>query len=564
MVNASKQTRRQPVILGGSLGECVHVAGIHNVLNLAAEVGYRTVFLGPAVSVPEFVAAIREVDPDVVAVSYRLTPETGETIARGFATAVVEAGLANRRYLFGGTPPVAERVRQIPLFQAVFSGHEPLEEVIAYLRGDGSRDAGEDDYPQDLISRMRWKAPFPIIRHHFGLPTVAETVAGIRQIAESRCLDVVSLGPDQDAQENFFHPERQDPRRKGAGGVPVRSAEDYRALYAASRCGNYPLMRCYCGTDDLLRLGALQLETIHNAWLVVPLFWFNAMDGRGPHDLVESIRVHQELIAWHAERGVPVEVNEPHHWGLRDAPDVVFVVASYLSAYNARAFGVRDYIAQYMFNSPPGHTDRMDLAKMLACIDLVESLSDGDSFRIYRQTRTGLLSHPVDPDEARGQLAASTYVQMALRPHIVHVVGYSEADHAATAEEVIASCRTARRVIQNCLQGMPDLTADPALAARRRELVEEARVLLRAITALGERDTADPLTDPANLARAVAYGLLDAPHLKNNRFARGEVVTRMIDGKCVAVDPASGRPLREEERIRRLLAEVAPALARSF
>ncbi len=41
-------------------------------------------------------------------------------------------------------------------------------------------------------------------------------------------LHVISLGIDQDAQEHFFHPERQDVRRKGAGGVPVRSADDYR------------------------------------------------------------------------------------------------------------------------------------------------------------------------------------------------------------------------------------------------------------------------------------------------------------------------------------------------
>ena len=29
-------------------------------------------------------------------------------------------------------------------------------------------------------------------------------------------------------------------------------------------------------------------------------------------------------------------MNESHHWSLRDAPDVVAVVAAFLSAYNAR------------------------------------------------------------------------------------------------------------------------------------------------------------------------------------------------------------------------------------
>ena len=93
------------------------------------------------------------------------------------------------------------------------------------------------------------KSPYPLIRHHFGLPTMEETRLGIERIAESQVLDVISLGIDQDAQENFFDPERQDLRRKGAGGVPVRKREDYEVLFAASRRGNYPLMRTYSGTD---------------------------------------------------------------------------------------------------------------------------------------------------------------------------------------------------------------------------------------------------------------------------------------------------------------------------
>ena len=208
-----------------------------------------------------------------------------------------------------------------------------------------------------------------MIRHHFGLPTLEATCRGIEQIAEAQVLDVISLGIDQDAQENFFHPERQDPRRTGAGGVPVRTAEDYRALYAASRRGNYPLLRTYSGTDDFIRLAEMYIETINIAWCAIPLFWFNQMDGRGPWDLEGSIREHQQVMTWYGQHDIPVELNEPHHWGMRDAPDVVFVVAAYLSAYNARAFGVKDYIAQLMFNSPPGLSDAMDLAKMLAVLD---------------------------------------------------------------------------------------------------------------------------------------------------------------------------------------------------
>ena len=536
-------------VVAGALGECVHVAGVMNFLRLAEAAGWRTVFLGPAVPVKRVLSAAHEEKADLVAVSYRLTPETGERLLGEFAEAADDLHSGGVCFAFGGTPPVAERARAIGFFERVFDGSEPVEMVLAYLKGQRHADLVEADYPQTAVERIAWKAPFPILRHHFGLPTVEATREGIQRIAEALILDLISLGTDQDAQANFFHPERQDPRRTGAGGVPVRSADDYRSLYAASRRGNYPLMRTYSGTDDFIPLAEMYVETINIAWCAIPIFWFNRMDGRGPWDLEGSIREHQRLMAWYGERGIPVELNEPHHWGMRDAPDVVSVVAAYLSAYNARAFGVGDYIAQFMFNSPSGLSEAMDLAKMLACLDLIEPLT-GPGFRIWRQTRTGLLSYPLDRDAARAHLAASVYLQMALHPHIVHVVGHSEAHHAATAEDVIEACKLARRAIENALHGQPAMTADPVVQRRRQELVEEASVTLQGIRALAGPQLPDPLTDPATLAGAVTTGLLDAPHLQNNPFARGQIVARIDSrGACVAIDPATGQPLSEEQRI---------------
>jgi methylmalonyl-CoA mutase cobalamin-binding subunit len=393
-------------VIAGAIGECVHIAGAMNFLRLAEAAGWRTVFLGPAVSVEQMIEAARREKADLVGVSYRLTPETGERLLGQFAEAASDLHEAGVRFAFGGTPPVAERVRAIGFFERVFDGSEAPDTVLAYLKGQTAAIPAETDFPQTTVERIHWKSPFPVIRHHFGLPTLEATRRGIEQIAEAQVLDVISLGIDQDAQENFFHPERQDPRRTGAGGVPVRTPEDYRALYTASRRGNYPLLRTYSGTDDFIKLAEMYLETINIAWCAIPLFWFNQMDGRGPWDLEGSIREHQRVMAWYGEHGLPVELNEPHHWGMRDAPDVVFVVAAYLSAYNARAFGVKDYIAQLMFNSPPGLSDAMDLAKMLAVLDLIEPLA-GPDFHIWQQTRTGLLSYPLDPDAARAHLAAS-------------------------------------------------------------------------------------------------------------------------------------------------------------
>jgi hypothetical protein len=173
----------------------------------------------------------------------------------------------------------------------------------------------------------------------------------------------------------------------------------------------------------------------------------------------------------------------------------------------------------------------------------------------------------MDPDAARAHLATSVYLQMALRPHVVHVVGHTEAHHAATAADVIEACKLARRAIENALRGQPDMTAAPAVQQRKQELIRDAQITLDAIRALQSEPTQmnssqaqdkalagpgvpDPLTDPVTLARAVTTGVLDAPHLRNNAFGRGQVVTRIDQrGACVAVDPATARELSEWEPI---------------
>lgn len=541
-------------VISGALGECVHIAGVSKFLRLAESAGWQTLFLGPAVPVEKMIDTVRQVFTDskkgdeiLVGVSYRLTPETGERLLGQFAEEAAELHEAGVRFVFGGTPPVVERAKDIGFFERTFDGTEPVEAVLAYLKGQ-VLERSEENFPQKTVERIKWKSPYPLLRHHFGLPSMQATIDGIAKIAEAQVLDVISLGIDQDAQANFFHPERQDPRRRGAGGVPVRSADDYRNLYQASRGGNYPLLRTYSGTDDFLRLAEMYIETINNAWCAIPLYWFNQMDGRGPWDLEGSIREHQKVMAWYEERGIPVELNEPHHWGMRDASDVIFVVSAFLSAYNARAFGVKDYISQLMFNSPAGLSDGMDLAKMLAVLEIIEPLR-GEDFHIWRQTRTGLLSYPVEIEAARAHLSASIYLQMTLRPHIVHIVGYTEADHAATADEVIAAGRMARRAIENAM-GQPDMTLATEVQARKEELIQEVRLTLESIRSLAASDVADPWIDPTTLARAVTLGVLDAPQLRNNPFALGQIITRIDErGACACVDPLTGNTLSEKERI---------------
>lgn len=538
-------------VVAAALGECVHVAGVIKFIRIAEEAGWRTIFLGPAVSIEDLLETAINENADLVGVSYRLTPETGERLLGEFAEAADDLHSQGVQFAFGGTPPVAARAKSLGFFDIVFEGGEPPDQVLRYLKGQADGLENQTDFPQTAIKRIRWKSPYPLLRHHFGLPTMQATLEGIEQIADSQAVDVISLGIDQDAQENFFHPERQDPRQKGAGGVPVRSIEDYRELFAATRRGNFPLLRTYSGTDDFIDLAEVYVDSINIAWCAIPLFWFNQMDGRGPWDLEGSIHEHQRVMEWYGKRNIPVELNEPHHWGMRDATDVIFCVSAFLSAYNAKFFGVEDYIAQLMFNSPPGLSDAMDLAKMLAVLDLITPLAD-DKFRIWRQTRTGLLSYPVEIDAARGHLVASIYLQMSLEPHIVHIVGHTEADHAATSADVIEAANLARRAIENAITGQPDMSADPYIKQRREQLVAESNITIQAIKDLSLSETVDPLIDPQTLSQSVKVGIMDAPHLRNNKFASGKINTRILHGSCVAVD-LSGKPLIEQDRINQLI-----------
>jgi len=539
--------KKEKTIVACALGECVHVAGVMNFLRMAEQAGWHTVFLGPATPIQTAIQAAEDNNADLLAVSYRLTPETGERLLAQFAESADHLRERGVQFAFGGTPPVAERALALGFFDIIFDGSQNYEEIMAFLKGEKARVKSALDYPSTTVERVRWKAPYPLLRHHFGLPSMEATIAGIHKIADARVLDVISLGIDQDAQENFFHPEKQDARRTGAGGVPVRSVQDYRDLYAASRRGNFPLLRTYSGTDDFIRLAEVYVESMHNAWAAIPLLWFNRMDGRGPWDLEGSIREHQKVMEWYGAHDIPVELNEPHHWGMRDAPDVIFVVSAYLAAYNARAFGVREYIAQMMFNSPPGTSDAMDLAKMAALLEMEAEL-ENENFRVWRQTRTGLLSYPLEPAAARAHLSASIYAQMALHPHIVHIVGHTEAHHAATADDIIEACLMARRSIENALAGQPNMLQDPAIQHRKNHLMAEARLTLQAIHNLGSDTQADPFTDPHNLSEAVRLGILDAPHLKNNPFAPGTIQTRIINGSCEVVDEA-GKIIAEKERL---------------
>ncbi|MDF1538336.1 MAG: cobalamin B12-binding domain-containing protein [Candidatus Thorarchaeota archaeon] len=543
-------------ILGAAIGSCVHVAGVLRFLALAEEDGHETTFLGPATPIDELIIQIKKHDPDVVGVSYRLTAVSATNLLVDLKQAVIKSSLEMKRWVLGCTAPTKPIAEKIGLFEEIFTGFSTDEDALAYLRGH-SRIQPERKHPLNLMTRLTTKSPIPLIRHHFGLSSVEETIQGITRIAESSVLDVISIGPDQNAQESFFRPEEMNRNLEGDGGVPLREPEDLRQLFEASQRGNFPLLRCYSGTRDLVSWAQLLKDTINNVWCATPLLWYSELDGRSKRTLKEAIVENQRNHHWHATHDMPVELNEPHHWSLRSAHDTIAVAMAYLSAYNAKAAGVRHYIAQHMLNTPLGTSPKMDLGKMLAKIELVESLHD-QTFLSLRQVRPGLFSYPPDLDLGKGQLASSIYTGMMLKPHIVHVVGFCEADHAATAEDVIESCKIARRVVHDCLLGTPNPLSDNEVLRRKNELVRDAKLLTTAISLLGNKKSVNPLIDPETYVQAVKLGVLDAPHLRNNPIAKGQLRTKMIDGACIAIDSDYGNPIDEITRLRQLGFEMTP------
>lgn len=542
--------KNKKLILGCALGNCVHIGGLNHFLRLAELEGFRTYSLGPAVPLERLIKEIKNVSPDIVAVSYRLTPEVAKNLFETLRQLIDKNSLHKIKFIFGGTPSVANVAKEMNIFEKVFDGTENLEEIKSYLRGTYTHNP-QEIFPQTLVERINLKFPYPIIRHHFGRPTLKETLEGVKKIAEAQVLDVISLGTDQNAQEYFFQPELMKPELDGAGGVPVRKAEDLKAIYEASRCGNYPLMRCYSGTNDLIKWAEMSVETINNAWAAIPLTWYSVMDGRSKRPLEISIAENQLAMKWYADHNIPVEVNESHQWSLRDAHDSLAVATAYLAAYNAKKMGVKNYVAQYMFNTPPGTSPQMDIAKMLTKNELIEELRD-DNFNIYREVRAGIAHFSPNPQIAKGQLAASALISLSLQPHILHVVAYCEGDHAVYPEELIESCNIVHGVIQNTLNGLPDVSCNKIITDRKNQLSEEARDLLEAIKKFGQDFSDDPLCDSKVLASAIKIGILDTPHFVGNPNLCGKIKTNLINGAWYAIDENTGDILTEKERLKKI------------
>lgn len=531
-------------ILAGAIGSDIHTAGILNFLELAARENYETFYIGSVLSIEKLVNSIIEVNPDIVAISYRLSGESIKKLLEDLENQLKKNEL-NKKFIFGGTVETSSIARKFNFFDRVFDGNETTEDIIMYLRGS-NKEGEKIEMPQNLLDRLEFKKPFPLVRHHIGLSTIKETEIAVKELAQSGMLDIISLAPDQNCQQWFFENELMNPAEDGAGGAPFRKKEDFELMYRASRTGNMPLLRCYSGTRHIVEFSRVLKETIKNAWAAIPLSWYSELDGRSDRPLLEAIKENEDGIAWSAKNGMPVEINESHQWGLRYCHASLEVALAFIAAKTAKRLGVKIYVSQYMMNTPSGISPKMDIAKALAKIDLIEGLDD-ENFRSVRMVRPGLLAFPADPFRAMGQLVSSMVIAAYLKPDIVHVAAYCEATKRASAKEIIESVKMVKQAIQEAMKGLPDFETDPSVRKHRDFLKNEAGVIIQAMKQLKESD----ITTPESIFRAIEVGILDAPGLKKTPVALGNIKTGVIDGAYYAVDK-SGEILTEKNRLKRI------------
>ncbi len=528
MERGNRETKETPPdpspkrrVMVGAIGKCVHNLGVEGFADWMEDLdlGYVSVKLGPAVPIREVVNKIREARPEVVGVSMRLGDLHVDKLITEFVETATEVGLHPRetgiRYTFGGLRPAANLVRAMtgmPLeddrfireeeahydLQAVaktykakkdFQGFfeivvddfvtmEELEEFARRKRTVRQTDRVQwSDYLVERIRQVRERENRPIIRAHIGIAadTIEPTIEAIEKLAEAAAFEVVSLAPDQTSQEllaKFIRGE-EDPDKylAGQGGAPIRTIEDLQRLKAASQRGNYPLTRIYTGTDELLELAKYWEQHLNMAFPAVPIFFYNELDGRGPISIRDGFDEHFRTIEWWAEQGKPVEINDPHQWGLRYASDDMQVVDHVLSGVIALKKGVKNYVQQMMFELPPEISALDDLAKMKAAYELIEPLTRHYDFNILKQTRSGLPSFPPNLNQAKGHLAFGIYTQLYMEPDILHVVTHSEAHHEASADDIIESCEIVKQVCWDFAKGnVPQIWEEPTVKQRLQEL----------------------------------------------------------------------------------------------
>lgn len=606
-------------ILVTTLGRDPHTQGIYSFSRVARAAGFDVVSLPPDRTEDDILRTIQEEDPQFVGLSYRLSPDEGLR----YVSSMMERLNANsqlqtiggkpRNIAFAGLPATVNAVTR------TFSDYDikgiaqetdrirPLMDVLDYLGVKGTKrddiirrekerlfppsiegldelatEVAEDRTPEppldipseetrkSLVIRIReiWPGR-PYILTHFGRPgdSIQPTIEGIEEIADARAVDRICLGSSDLSQRYFGRPELWAGEAND-GGVPYKTVEDLVALKAATKRGNFPSLESYTHVVDMVDFAeqAIRAGIFLGAHAAVPLYFFNQLDGRGPVPVDEALEEHFAALRAYAERGIPVEMNDPNHWCSRWAPDAVVVADYGLITASMLASGVKDMVFQMQFNKPRETSDYGDLAKFSAGMEIARMIAPkSTSVNMWRMSRTGIEYFEPDLEIARKQLARSTLLQMMLNPHIISQVNYCEALHIATTDDVVASSEVLRKAVRAYQSHQHELAKyinDPQVIERKEELVSEATFLLKQIARLNPRyEEGRPgglhrfLADPQSLYRAIEEGIMAAPGIFTEPFRdiAAQTHTGVVAGGYVdSVDPNTGTSITQKQRLSRL------------
>ncbi len=373
----------------------------------------------------------------------------------------------------------------------------------------------------------------------------------LKTLSETGFLDIVSIGSSQLSQSSFGEDWAG---RQNGGGVPVNSRKELIEIYEA---GRPMLMRIYSGTNRTQEMAQVFEETINICWHALSFWWFNKMDGRGPHDVKTNLRNHIETLKIIAQHNKPFEPNISHHFSFRGGDDVTYVLSAYLACITAKINGVKSLVLQIMLNTPKATWGIQDLAKARALLKLVKELED-KNFKVYLQPRAGLDYFSPDLEKAKIQLASVTAMMDDIEhdnhqsPDIIHVVSYCEALELATPVYINESIQITLAALNEYRKLKKD---NPYLINEINKDTEPRMIYLyntvKVIRILIESNIDSPYS-AEGLYTLLQKGILNAPYIWECRSEFGAATkynTRLVDGSVVLMNE-DNKPLNIIEKVK--------------
>lgn len=421
----------------------------------------------------------------------------------------------------------------------------------------------DNDSYIDRLNYAKGKSSLPIIRTHSGpynpdrIEAIKEYNSWVIDLAQSRLLDVLSIGSSQLTQSNFG--ENWEGLQNG-GGVPINSPLEYRIIHENAKP---MLVRTYSGTKEVPALARIHEESLNISWHALSFWWFNELDGRGKNTLLENLKEHFEAVRYIVSTNKPVEPNVPHHFAFRGADDITYIISGYLAAKACKQMGVHHLILQNMLNTPKNTIGVQDLAKGRAMLRLIRELED-ESFTISLQTRVGLDYFSTDLEAAKVQLSAATCLMDDLEPNnpnspeIVHVVNYSEAVRLATPDIISESIKITLATLKEyrvakMLGKMPNMENDMDTNYRTEQLYTEAK---EAITFL--ENNIPYLYTPEGFYFVFTQGFFPVPYLMDyeNKYPKAKMWQTAYKNGGIKVVDDRNNPIYTLKRYQQIMSSL--------